>query len=113
MLWRQQPRDGVCGTCSTPAGAGDAFSDRRDDGFVGFAECAIVRAQIEAGFLRFDARQQQRPTASGAGRPKPIHEFAFRDVSHSLQSSTSPGSNSITCPASANDNFARRKGASF
>jgi hypothetical protein len=46
-------------------------------------------------------------------RAKPMSEFASRDVSHRRQSSTSLGSNSITCPASANDNFARRKGASF
>ncbi len=110
--WRQQPRDGVCGTCSTVAGAGEVLSDGRNDGFVGFAKCAIVRAQIEAGLLRFDARQEQRPTASGARRAKPIHEFVSGDVSHSRQSSTSHGSNSINCPASANDNFARRKGAS-
>jgi hypothetical protein len=58
------------------------FSDVRDDGFVGLAECAIIRAQIEVGFLRFDARQQQRPAASGARRAKPIYEFVFRDVWH-------------------------------
>ena len=89
------------------AGAGQVLSDGRDDGFVGFAECAIIHAQIEARFLGFDARQQQRSAASGAGRAKPIYEFVSRDVSHSRQPSTSHGSNSITCPASANDNIAR------
>ena len=39
------------------------FSDVRDDGFVGSAECAIIHAQIEVGSLRFDARQQQRPVS--------------------------------------------------
>jgi hypothetical protein len=58
------------------------FSDVRDDGFVGLAECAIIHAQIEVGSLRFDARQQQRLAASGARRAKPIYEFVFRDVWH-------------------------------
>jgi hypothetical protein len=30
-------------------------SDRCDDGFIGFAKRAIIDPQIEAGFLRFDA----------------------------------------------------------
>jgi hypothetical protein len=42
----------------TAAAAGRAFSDGCDDDLVVLADCAIIGAQIEAGFLRFDARQQ-------------------------------------------------------
>jgi len=67
-------------------------SDRRDNGFVGPARRAIIDPQIEAGFLRFDASQQQRPAAFGTGRPKIINEFVFWDLCHSAQfMSTFPG----------------------
>jgi hypothetical protein len=60
------------------------LTDGCDDDFVVLAECAIVGAQIEAGFLRFDARQQQWPAASGTRRAKPIDEFVDGDVWHEL-----------------------------
>ena len=47
-----------------------------------FTECAIVRPEIEAGFLGFDARQQQTPAASGTMRAKPIDELIVGDVRH-------------------------------
>jgi hypothetical protein len=58
------------------------FSDRRDDDFVGLAERAIIRAQIEAWFFRFDASQHQRPAASGARRPQIIDELIFGRLRH-------------------------------
>jgi len=63
------------------------FSDRRDDDFVGLAERAIIRAQIEAWFFRFDASQHQRPAASGARRPQIIDELIFRRFRHGHSSS--------------------------
>jgi hypothetical protein len=60
-------------------------SDRRDNGFVGPARRAIIDQQIEAGFLRFDASQQQRPAAFGTGRPKIINELVFWDLCHSAE----------------------------
>jgi hypothetical protein len=60
------------------------FSDGCDDDLVVQAGCAIVGAQIEAGFLRFDTGQQQRPAASGTGWAKPIDEFINGDVWHEL-----------------------------
>ena len=55
---------------------------RRDDDFVGLAERAIIRAQIEAWFFRFDASQHQRPAASGARRPQIIDELIFGRLRH-------------------------------
>ena len=66
------------------AAAGSVFSDGCDDDLVVLAECAIIGAQIEAGFLRFDAGQQQRPVASGTGWAKPVDEFTSGDVWHEL-----------------------------
>jgi hypothetical protein len=66
------------------AAAGSVFSDGCDDDLVVLAECAMVGAQIETGFLRFDARQQQQPAASGTGWAKPIDEFISGDVWHEL-----------------------------
>ena len=60
------------------------FSDGCDDDLVVLAECAIVGAQIEAGFLRFDAGQQQRPVASGTGWANPVDEFTSGDIWHEL-----------------------------
>jgi hypothetical protein len=76
---------------SALAGAGAVFSDGRDDGFVVYAECAIVRPEIEAGFFRFDARQQQRPVAFGAGRPEFIDELEFGGLCHGEGEAASVG----------------------
>jgi hypothetical protein len=60
------------------------FSDGRDEDLVVLADRAIIGAQIEAGFLRFDAGQQQRPVASGTGRANPVDEFTSSDIWHEL-----------------------------
>jgi hypothetical protein len=54
----------------------------RDNGFRGLAGRAIVYAQIETRFVRFDTGQYQRPAAFGAGRPMIIDELKFERVHH-------------------------------
>jgi hypothetical protein len=67
--------------------AEDGHSDLRDNGLRGLAGRAIVCAQIETRFLRFDTGQYQRPAAFGAGRPKVIDELKFERVYHSRDES--------------------------
>jgi hypothetical protein len=58
------------------------LSDVRDNGFRGLAGRAVVYAQIETRFVRFDTGQYQRPAAFGAGRPMIIDELKFERVHH-------------------------------
>jgi hypothetical protein len=64
------------------AGGFAVYSDRRYHGFMGFAERAIIYAQIKTGFLRFDAGQHHRPAASGAGRPEIVDKLKIQRICH-------------------------------
>jgi hypothetical protein len=53
---------------------------------MGLARCAVVRAQIETGLLRFDASQYQRPSAPGAGRPEIVDKLEIERICHDTHS---------------------------
>ena len=56
--------------------------DSRDDDFTVFTRGTVIGAQIVARFLWFDPRQDQRPAALRARRPKIIDKLEGRRVCH-------------------------------
>jgi hypothetical protein len=65
-----------------PRPATSSLLDSGDNYFDVFTRGTVIGAQVEAGFLRFDPGQYQRPSAFGARRPDCIDKLESQRVCH-------------------------------